>query len=322
MNTQLIEHRAFTQYSQLSNKDKKEILKNLLKQEADRGFAPYLYGLIPEMESIYSEKNAIMNLSENTQSESVIISKELIIKWIVSLCKPIFIFDIGNEDSTDNLDLFIVIDKGEPHSFKELSTIINTLEIDNHKINFTLCQELQFREYISRGSIFYINKCHQESMLYHNGEKDLPVYCDEELKKLSEEALRNFEIDFKKSNDIYAGAMYYRKKGNKELACFMLHQSTEIILRNCILALMSIDVKHHALKILLKHCSRMCKSFRFHFKVTRPEESLILKTLELSYSKSRYDRDFEVDSDILDILFIRVEKLLKQTYEFTVAQFK
>ncbi|MCF3111364.1 HEPN domain-containing protein [Niabella sp. CC-SYL272] len=286
------------------------LLKQLIVKEAERGFAHYLYELIPDVEQLFDMKRSASPVEVPAPSEP---SKEQVIAWITGLCAPEFIFEMEHHTERRSLDLFIVLQPQEARNFKDLHAYIHTASLGSWNIRFTLCQRSQFLQQRKQGNLFCVLSCNDERLVYARGGVVLEPIDSRIVHQWLEKSRQTLETGLARGRRIFEHALLFEEEGAKGLACFMLHQAAELSLRGFAAAFSGVYLRQHSIRELLYHCSRIHRRFASFFKTAAEFEMLTL--LETSYTAARYQNEFTIADPFLEILKEKVASILACTDE-------
>ncbi|WP_018629704.1 HEPN domain-containing protein [Niabella aurantiaca] len=285
--------------------EKRYLLKQLIVKEAERGFAHYLFDLLPDVERMFCPQQLPGNESQHVP---LIPSKEQIISWISCLCSPEFVFELKCDPEQHFLDLLIVLKPQETRGFRELGAYIHTATYSDWDIQFTLCPCAQLRQQRKQGNLFYVMNCIKDKLVYSREGAVFDLSDGGNMQDRLLRAKKVFEIGYQRGQGIFENFYWLQKKGANELACFMLHQAAELTLRGFAAAFSGIQLRQHSIKQLLCHCARIHKRLDTVFQT--PTEFEMLDILEASYTGARYSNDFAVPDHALTALGEKVRIIL------------
>ncbi|MCD2423618.1 HEPN domain-containing protein [Niabella pedocola] len=281
------------------------LLKQLIVKEAERGFAHYLYELIPDVERLFDPDGPATPLNGQPPSG---LSRAQVIAWISGLCAPEFIFEMEHTAEQCSLDLFIVLQPQEARNFKDLHAYIHAATFGTWNIRFTLCQRSQFLQQRKQGNLFCVLSCNEERLVYARKGAVLESMDNRVIQEWLEKSRQTLETGSGRGRRIFEHASLFQKEGANELGCFMLHQATELSLRGFAAAFSGVYLRQHSIRELLYHCSRIHRRFASFFKTAAELE--LLELLESSYTGGRYKNDFTVPDHLLEALKEKVATIL------------
>lgn len=285
--------------------DKRHLLKQLIVKEAERGFAHYLYELLPDVERMFCSEQLT---GPKDPPGPVVPSKEQIIAWISCLCSPEFVFELEYRPKQRFLDLLIVLQPQETRGFRELGMYIHTAMFSDWNVQFTLCQFAQLRQQKKQGHLFYIMNCVKDKLVYSREGAVFDLLDREDIRDRLSRAKEIFEAGYQRGQRIFENFCWFREKGANELACFMLHQAAELTLRGFAAAFAGVQLRQHSIRQLLYHCGRIHKKLAAVFQTSAEFE--LLEILEASYTGARYCNDFAVPDQSLAVLSEKVRAIL------------
>jgi HEPN domain-containing protein len=235
------------------------------------------------------------------------------IRFIIDVIKPEKIFAVNFRSLTGlaeqkYTDLLIVIPDSCQKPFKEFETVIEACLLNNQTITFSLHQSSHLSDHLAEGHIFYLFVCREENMIYTDGKTALPKFPTLIAAEVKQKATIDFEAGFKKATFFMDGARLYSNR-DRGLAVFMLQQAAELTLRTFILALTGKEVRTHSILTFKKYCRRLAPELNTIFPGNTEEEEKLLQLLEKAYLNGRYARTFDVEEEMLAVLFERVALL-------------
>ncbi|WP_300596378.1 HEPN domain-containing protein [Niabella sp.] len=281
------------------------LLKQLIVKEAERGFAHYLYELIPDVERLFDPGQATH--IEATQV-CALFSREQVIAWIAGLCTPDFIFELEYHAEQCSLDLFIVLQPQEVRGFRDLHAYIHAATFGSWNIRFTLCQRSQFQQQRKQGNLFCVLSCNEERLVYVRDGAALDPIDGQVVQEWLAKSRETFETGSGRGRRLFEHALLFQKEGANGLACFMLHQAAELSLRGFAAAFSGVYLRQHSIRELLYHCSRIHRKFASFFKTAAEIE--MLELLEAAYTGARYQNDFTVPDHSLEVLKEKIATIL------------
>lgn len=281
------------------------LLKQLIVKEAERGFAHYLYELIPDVERLFDPDEPGIPAKAPVLSG---LSREQVIAWISGLCAPEFIFELEHNAERCSLDLFIVLQPQEARSFKDLQAYIHSATFGSWNIRFTLFQRSQFLQQRKQGNLFCVLSCSEDRLVYAREGAVLERMDSRAVQEWLAKSRQTLETGSGRSRRIFEHALLFQKESANELGCFMLHQAAELSLRGFAAAFSGVYLRQHSIRELLYHCSRIHRRFASFFKTAAELE--MLELLERSYTGARYQNDFTVPDHLLEALKEKVAAIL------------
>ena len=304
------------QTPRIRNSDIYCILKKFIVDDADRGFGCYLCEVLPQVENIFKfVEKASRELEQghyqlNLPQKRVGLDFQTLIDWIVSLCSPACIYQTApSDDNQEEINLLIVIPLKENTTFKEMKKWLHTMNTNGWKVNYSLYQMPQLLKYIEAGSIFHMNACRKENLIYDSGTEPLPSIQPEDFQEAKRMAAEIFAQGFKRGTAFMDGAQVYRTKQENNIAAFMLHQATELTLHAVLQAVTGIYFREHSISDLLKYCGRLSPQLKDFF-CNHPEDTLLLKLLQEAYVNARYNSEYKITTAELNLLYEKVTAIL------------
>lgn len=323
---QLVEYHT----PQLDNNDIRALFTNFLMQDAEQGFASCLFDVLPQVNNLFDfmEKAAaeLSGKRELLQEQPAPAenSFQTVIDWIIGLSSPVCIYKQAHHPEQVQADLLIVLPKNSSKKFSEYSAVINTVKLQHWKVSYSLYQMQQLSRYIEEGSIFHINACQPEHLLYYDGSEDLPKIMPSDYEVIKQKATSHFVMGSNRANLFLQDAKNYMTKGRMEMAAFMLHQCAEQILKSAVLSICGMDIRNHSVITMLQHCGRFAPHLSTIFPGGSILEDNLTRLLESAYQDARYKDDFVVNTEQINLLYNRVSSLMEDTQQSVskiIAQF-
>lgn len=315
---------------QLDNNDIRALFTSFLMQDAEQGFASCLFDVLPQVNNVFDFiEQATVELSgqkeplQQTHS-STDYSFQTVIDWIIGLSTPVCIYKHAQHSGSALADLLIVVPKNSNKKFGEYSAVINTVKLQHWNVKYSLYQMQQLSRYIDEGSIYHINACQPEHLLYYDGSEDLPKIMPADFEAIKRKATSHFAMGSNRAHLFLQDAKNYMGKGRMEMAAFMLHQCAEQILKSAVLSICGMDIRNHSILALLQHCSRFAPDLSTIFPGGSSLEDSLTKLLESAYQDARYKDNFVVDTEQINLLYNRISSLLEDTQQSVskiIAQF-
>jgi len=123
----------------------------------------------------------------------------------------------------------------------------------------------------------------------------------------------HFDEWFQAAESFFKGYKFYLEENDHKRAAFSLHQAAESAYKAVLLVLNNKSPKEHFLKILGNEAEKYTTLLKNIFaKITKEDEARFL-LLEYAYLGGRYDPEYRITKEDLEILAIDVKKLLELT---------
>ncbi len=175
---------------------------------------------------------------------------------------------------------------------------------------------------LSEGQYFFSDIKKEGIMLFDSGNFELA-----EEKKLSDEerrqiAQKHFDYWFTKAERFLGdyNSNLSKFEANKDdsfltQAAFHLHQVAESCYKGILLVFTNYTPREHFLEILGKKAEKCSPEFKDIFSKATKEDEDRFNLLEYAYIGGRYDPEYYISKEDLDILFVSVQKLFSLTKE-------
>jgi HEPN domain-containing protein len=229
------------------------------------------------------------------------------VRFIVETIQPERIYCIRHEpvsvSSTGWTDLLVVL--GKEHTSKPLAdyeTIIEAGCISGTHLSFSLHQAHHLRTAIEEAHIFYSLVCTPANLVYTNDTSPWPVPDPAKMQSSLENAAASFQAGFRRAAAFHCMAVAAYEKTIYELAAFFLQQAVELCYRALLQALLGCNKKTHSIPALKKYCRRCAPQFNDFFSPAGSEEKRLFDMLEEAYLGARYEEDFTVRREDIEVL--------------------
>lgn len=205
-----------------------------------------------------------------------------------------------------------------PHNigtkFSELEPLVNMALDGYENVSFAMFHTSDVAKSLEEGNIFFHLLCLSDNLLYQKPDSPtLPQSDASQILSWANGANIRFKDGLNKTTSFLEGADFYNKKDEAELTVFMLHQVTELTYRALELCLLTTEKRTHNISIHQKYLTPFLPQLGILFPNDTTEEKEILKTLNNSYSKVRYEQNHIVEKEHVPILFERVTKFLEKS---------
>lgn len=268
-----------------------------------------------DLQEANNRQEKIMSILQKEPSKASVLKP--VIQFLMAVLEPskIFILPYNFDRTVSNryFDLLFVV-PGSLRSFRELESAINIPYIKSHCIHCSLHNEEKVIEGVSNANPLYVLNFLPKYLVYDNTSRLYPVTTPEQLEAIRAAAMEIFMKGFEKARGFYSCAEQERNN-RPELSLFMLHQATELTCRAVLQSLNGDPIKEHKIRIFKKHIRRLALPLFSIFNDDTRQETELFDTLEKGYQGGRYDNDFKVNRDTLQLLFDRVKLFQTTAYE-------
>ena len=182
----------------------------------------------------------------------------------------------------------------------------------------------EFNSQVEKSQYFYTDIVKQGIMLYNSGKYKIARAHKLNYSEIREIAQEYFGDVFSRANSFLRSARHDIDDQDLKMAAFHLHQAAENYLRAVPLVYILYGYKEHDLKFLQDkaktHHLDICKAFPLLCK----EDERLFKLLQDSYVQARYNKDFVVTMEDINVLITHVEHLrdlTKQICENKLAEY-
>lgn len=167
---------------------------------------------------------------------------------------------------------------------------------------------------LSEGHFFYVDILIQGIMLYDSGEYKLAEPRELKYPEILKRAQKYYKKTFADAIDYSWGANQFYGASKYDKAIFLLHQTTEYLVKTIPLVYTLYRYKEHDLEFLIRKCKLFTLELAKVFPRDTPEEKRLFELLRRAYVEARYNDDFVATQEDIDALVPKIE-LLKQIVE-------
>jgi HEPN domain-containing protein len=236
------------------------------------------------------------------------------VRFIVETIHPVRIYCINHGPAINEggnwMDLVIIVsNEHNAKPFNEYENIIEAGCINNARLSFSLHQACHVKSAMEEGYIFYSLVCIPENLVYDDGTLQWEQAPPEKKQAAVEKAAFIFQCGFNRAVAFLQTADTFSQKEEYPLAAFFLQQAAELCLRSLTCALLGYEKRTHAITALKKYCSRCAPQVNEIFPDDTDEEKRLTKLLEDAYLGGRYEENFTVKPNDLELLMTKVRRL-------------
>lgn len=200
---------------------------------------------------------------------------------------------------------------------KELEPIAQMI-LEESALTYSLHKSPDIKQALLNGHPFYMRICTKENLLFTNEKNDFPIAEAKKIEATKDTAQTLYKQGIEKVQSFVEGAEFYYNKENFALTAFMIHQAVELTYKTLAQALFKRDKHSHHIKTHINTVTAFIPELSITFPLDNEAERDLLKSLDNAYLAVRYKNNFQIDSEVLDILFERVnqlQKLAKEIFE-------
>jgi predicted nucleotidyltransferase/HEPN domain-containing protein len=168
---------------------------------------------------------------------------------------------------------------------------------------------------LGKGQYFYSDIKKEGVLLFDTKNFELAEKRDLLPEELQEIAQEYFDYWFSRAGDFFDGYEYFFNKSKYCIGAFNLHQAVESCYKTIFLVFDNYNPNEHFLKILGKNSEKFHPLLKNIFPKNTEEEKERFRLLDYSYIGGRYDPDYYISKEDLEILVEYVKKLLQITEE-------
>lgn len=175
---------------------------------------------------------------------------------------------------------------------------------------------------LSEGQYFFSDVKKEGILLFDTGKFELSDEKKLTAQEQQQIAQKHFDYWFDKSQtflgDYNSNLRNFDSTGKEKFltqAAFHLHQVAESCYKGVLLVFTNYTPREHFLEILGKESEKCHLGFKDIFSKVTPEDENRFNLLEYAYIGGRYDPEYYISKEDLNVLFISVKKLLGLTEE-------
>jgi predicted nucleotidyltransferase/HEPN domain-containing protein len=224
-------------------------------------------------------------------------------------------------------DLLVVVNSetfADPHDYWDAATerLVRETTVTRHlatPVNLIVHSLEDVNDQLAHGRPFFTDIARDGIVIYEA--PGFPLASPKKLTALEmqAEARRHFGLWFPDTIELQAGALFYRDRGNLNLAAFQLHQAAERLYHCVLLVVTLYSPKSHRLTFLRSHAERTDARLIDVW----PRDSRFAKRcfarLDRAYVEARYSSEYVITGEELAWLVERV-KLLQETVAAICAE--
>ena len=242
---------------------------------------------------------------------------------VVSIAHPekIILFGVYSEDyysidfetlpqSVQVYDLLVIIEAEYTGSVHRL---LGSLEekCNNVAPTTVIIYDLSYvNKKLAEGS-YFLYKIHQEGiLLYETGRKPFVRVTPPDIIQFKTKAEKDFVRWGNHAYAFFISALFNRERGNKLLSMFLLHQAVEQMYQAILLTHTGHKTATHNVGKLRRHTIRLSRELADVFPTETLRDRNLFMLIMASYKGARYDSEFEVTSEDLELVIDRVGRLL------------
>jgi HEPN domain-containing protein len=237
-----------------------------------------------------------------------------IIQFLVMTVAPTKIYlmnhkSIVSQPTPAYLDLLLVIPGSNHTTFQELEPILEIPYIKDSRVVCSLHNEGVVAQALGNGHIFYAMNFTRENLIYEDKANNYPDIPADVIQEIKQRARAQFFEHFERSVDFYASAEALHQRKPARIIAFLLHQAVEFCYRGVLISLNGYEKRTHEIHVLKKHTRRCAPQLSTIFSSDEQEEKRLTELLNSAYLSSRYESNYEINENDLNIIFDKVKAL-------------
>jgi len=237
-----------------------------------------------------------------------------VISFIKEAIPLSYIFCANLSDS--RTDLILVTDRYVYKPMNDISSVLDLALLGYRHINCTVYTYGTLYDHLLKGHLYFSAVCRPENCIYQrSGSFDLPLLDPEQSEELIQSSSSSFQQHLHKAFTFYQGACHYYNDNETNIAAFMLQQTCELAYRSLLLAFRGKEIRCHELVLLRKHVLHFIPEMNGIFDPEEKKETIILSHIQDAYIRSRYDNNYEVNTENLHIWLEGASQLLQRSHQ-------
>jgi len=257
-------------------------------------------------------KEKLASILENVPAE--VDTLKPLIQLLVAAISPSKIFLLQHKDTINapsgrHIDLLMVIASKCALPFTELEPILEIAYLKDQRVCCSLHSEGNLLENLRLGHIFYSLNCIPENLIYDDKAIELRATTPQVIQEIKSISKEKFTRIFDKALHFYECALSLHQNHSSQIIAFMLHQSIELTCRGMLQCLNGYDKKTHDIRSLKKYLRRCAPQMNAIFPDGKEEEKHLLDVLEASYLDPRYEHNYSISGNDLDVLIEKTRQL-------------
>jgi HEPN domain-containing protein len=239
-----------------------------------------------------------------------------VVELLITALEPELIFEISHPEpspaeESPYRDLLIVLSDNNHKPFKELEPVIELITVGDEKLGCSVRKLSDLRQSLENDQIYFSLACIPENLVYQRAAAALAEMSPEKMTALVERSKRDFQAGLARAKKFFYGACYYEETNESSLRMFMLQQAIEAVFRTIAISLYGTEKRTHSIKSLKRYNQRLAPQLNEVFRGDSPEEERILQLLEDAYLESRYNLQYQISKEDLDLISSQVVRLLE-----------
>lgn len=231
-----------------------------------------------------------------------------LLKLLVQVIPIAYIFRC--KDCNEQIRLIIITDQHQYQDSDKTKTLLNFVSMGRSNIHLAyFCYGTMF-DFLQRGHIFFSVNCTSANCIFKKKDLIMLPARSDLLTKITEDALRVFNLEMEKVSSFFYGAEVYFKENKLNMAAFMLHQTCEQLYRLIILIFRRKDFKSHHLQLLRKEAAFYYPQIYNMFHIKETKELKWITLLQDSYLGVRYQDDYFIKPKNCIFLKEKIEEML------------
>ncbi len=166
-----------------------------------------------------------------------------------------------------------------------------------------------FNKYIREGRYFYTQLKQEGVVLYDSGNYKLARRRKLNFEEIKQQAQEYFDDKFESANEFLLGARFYYDQNMYKKSSFLLHQACENYYYAIRLTFTLRNNKQHNLSKLASSVRQYSDELAGVFPQNTPEEKRLFNLLKAAYVDSRYNPNFMVTKEDIEVLTAKTERL-------------
>jgi HEPN domain-containing protein len=209
----------------------------------------------------------------------------------------------------DEFEVLFILQDRLQQKFIDLQPKLDFIHAVQSHLHCSLCVNGALVEAFKTCDLLYLSYCRPENLIYDLSGKPMPKVSSIDLLERKAKSENVFRWTIQLADSFYVQSQDCLEDSPR-LAAFLLHQCAEHSYRALITAFRGKEKKTHDLFALNKEMEQIAPEMCMVFLVEDIEGQRLLELLNRTYCQSRYQEDFAISRDDLQLLNERVDRLL------------
>ncbi|PCE63108.1 hypothetical protein [Sediminicola luteus] len=225
----------------------------------------------------------------------------------------IFTRTVTMKTGTRTTELLLIMDTDIRDIAERVIPQIRDILNDNGQVSFNVLSSSYVKEQLREGNLYLLHNCLPEQLFYRNESNDHRwEYPTIGKAILSKEVVKTFEHEMNKITAYKKGAVFFQRNQLLDQAVFMAHQSFEQgyrLLEHLVFGKIKVC---HSIEKHQAYVQRKMPNLKGTFDIKDKWEYALLRTLDSSYSDSRYSKGLRTNLGELDTILQKLRVFIEE----------